>query len=295
MADLSSTRVFGKLTVLHDALLKANAEITGNLTAANFIGKGSSITDLNANNLTSGTVNNARLPTTATRWPQFAEVTGKPATYPASTHTHPWAQITGQPATATRWPSFAEVTGRPTTYPATAHTHPWSEVTGQPVTATRWPSFAEVTGKPSSYTPSTHNHALTDVTGLTTALDGKRDVSDTFFRAYSTEMRTFSAGTNAYLNLSTCSLFVMGGPVRDDMTSSLIFNEIPTVGVTSVKTFIIPADYIRTDHSIIFPSNIDWLDGTPDFVAAATAATPFMLIVLLQNGTRWIGSWRIQE
>lgn len=29
-------------------------------------------------------------------------------------HTHNWSQISGAPATATRWPSWGEVTGKPT-------------------------------------------------------------------------------------------------------------------------------------------------------------------------------------
>ena len=44
MADLASTRVFGKLMVMHEAIVKANAEIVGNVTAAKFIGNGSGLT-----------------------------------------------------------------------------------------------------------------------------------------------------------------------------------------------------------------------------------------------------------
>lgn len=40
-------------------------------------------------------------------------LTGKPSTFPPSSHTHPWSQVTGAPATATRWPSWGEVTGKP--------------------------------------------------------------------------------------------------------------------------------------------------------------------------------------
>lgn len=65
MADLSSTRVFGKLTVMHEAILKANAEITGDVTASSFAGDGSLLTNLNASNLDSGTVPEARLPASA--------------------------------------------------------------------------------------------------------------------------------------------------------------------------------------------------------------------------------------
>lgn len=105
----------------------------------------------------------------ATRWPTFAEVTGKPTSYTPSSHTHPWAQVTGQPAQATRWPTFDEVTDKPATYAPSGHTHTWAQVTGQPATATRWPTFAEVTGKPATYAPSGHTHPVSQVTGLGTA------------------------------------------------------------------------------------------------------------------------------
>lgn len=49
-------------------------------------------------------------------------VTGKPATYPATEHTHAWGNITGAPATATRWPAWGEVTGKPTSMPANGGT-----------------------------------------------------------------------------------------------------------------------------------------------------------------------------
>lgn len=168
MADLSSTRVFGKLTVMHDAILKANAQVAGTVTAGSFSGNGSSLTALNASNLSSGTVPDARLPTTAIRWPAFNEVTGKPSSYPA-----------------------------------TSHTHTWGEVTGQPATATRWPSFSEVTGKPSTYAPSTHSHPISGVTGLQDSLNSKRDANNTAFPRYDLA----SAVTTATLDLAQQQVF----------------------------------------------------------------------------------------
>ena len=41
----------------------------------------------------------------------------------------------------------------PTTFPSSSHTHPWSQVTDKPTTALRWPSWAEVTGKPTIPNP----------------------------------------------------------------------------------------------------------------------------------------------
>jgi hypothetical protein len=76
----------------------------------------------------------------------------------AASHTHPWSQVTEAPATATRWPAWGEVTGKPATMPPDAHTHAWAQVTGAPATATRWPAWGEVTGKPATMPPSTHTH-----------------------------------------------------------------------------------------------------------------------------------------
>lgn len=39
------------------------------------------------------------LPTTATRWPTWNEVTSKPTTFAPSSHTHAWGEISGKPAT----------------------------------------------------------------------------------------------------------------------------------------------------------------------------------------------------
>ena len=46
----------------------------------------------------------------------WASITGKPTTFPPSSHTHAWSEITGKPSSFT---------------PA-SHTHAWSEITGKP-------------------------------------------------------------------------------------------------------------------------------------------------------------------
>ena len=53
--------------------------------------------------------NDARVLAAATK----TELTNGLATKAAASHTHPWAQVTGQPATATRWPTWAEVSSKP--------------------------------------------------------------------------------------------------------------------------------------------------------------------------------------
>lgn len=44
-------------------------------------------------------------------------------------HTHPWSQITGVPVYATRWPDWTEVTGKPTTFPPSSHQHAAGDIT----------------------------------------------------------------------------------------------------------------------------------------------------------------------
>ena len=60
MADLASTRIFGRLTVIHEAILKANAEITGDLTVL-----GDIVGNIDADQINSGTLSTSRLPASA--------------------------------------------------------------------------------------------------------------------------------------------------------------------------------------------------------------------------------------
>lgn len=78
--------------------------------------------------------------------PSWGDITGKPSTFPAATHSHAWGDITGKPSTfpaATHSHAWGDITGKPSTFPATAHKHSWSELTGIPVYATRWPTASE--------------------------------------------------------------------------------------------------------------------------------------------------------
>ncbi|MFC3549453.1 tail fiber domain-containing protein [Lysobacter cavernae] len=59
----------------------------------------------------------------------WANLTGKPATFAPSAHTHVWADIINPPATSTRWPDWLEVTGRPAAFPPSAHTHAAADIT----------------------------------------------------------------------------------------------------------------------------------------------------------------------
>ena len=47
--------------------------------------------------------------------PSWGDITGKPATFPAATHSHSWSELTGVPVYAQRWPTAAEAGALPST------------------------------------------------------------------------------------------------------------------------------------------------------------------------------------
>ncbi|GAP66254.1 hypothetical protein MBSD_n1558 [Mizugakiibacter sediminis] len=92
-----------------------------------------------------------------------------------------WGAITGKPETATRWPTWLEVTGKPATFTPTAHTHDWADLINVPVYATRWPAWTDVTSKPATFPPDAHTHAIANVNGLQAALDAKAPLNAPVF------------------------------------------------------------------------------------------------------------------
>lgn len=89
-----------------------------------------------------------------------------------------WSHVTNKPAEATRWPTYAEVTGKPTEFTPSAHTHLWAHITDKPTTFT--PSahthlWAEITDKPATFTPSAHNHYNVISQGRQAAWSGTTD------------------------------------------------------------------------------------------------------------------------
>ncbi|QOP66265.1 minor tail protein [Arthrobacter phage Pippa] len=115
------------------------------------------------------------------------------ATRAPSSHTHPWADITGKPTIfATDWSSIASkplifptnwaniadvpatmpstwatVSGKPATFPST-----WATVSGKPTVFApdaHTHLWADLTDKPATFAPSAHSHIWTDLTGVPTA------------------------------------------------------------------------------------------------------------------------------
>lgn len=95
-------------------------------------------------------------------------------------------EIQQQVNAATQPPTWSSVTGKPETFPPTSHNHQVSQVVGLQaaldgkVSSVSW---ADVQSKPSTFTPSAHNHAISDVAGLQTALDSKTSLRVARFTA----------------------------------------------------------------------------------------------------------------
>ena len=123
------------------------------------------------------------------------------------TTTPDWTSVLNKPATATRWPAWGEVTGKPSTYAPSAHTHTIANVTGLQAaldgkaasshTHAYVPTSLTVNGKALSgnisltaadvgAAASNHSHSYLPLSGgtLTGSLTGAEIYNNGWFRAY---------------------------------------------------------------------------------------------------------------
>ena len=133
--------------------------------------------------------------------PTWDSVLNKPATFPATAHTHLKGEITGLTADLAALTSADTALGQRIDHLAAnldpaaldsiaeaaasigtlqtqldTHTHTAADITdfASAVVAVSPPvDWSSLTGKPSTFAPSAHNHTISEVTGLQTALDGK--------------------------------------------------------------------------------------------------------------------------
>ena len=125
--------------------------ISGNLTATEFIGTGRFLQSLNASNITSGTISDARLPNSIS------------------------SNITGNAATATRWASSRTIT-----------------LAGDTTGSVSLNGSSDVT-LTVAVNDDSHNHTIANVDGLQTALDGKASATNNFVESTTvTEIITLS-------------------------------------------------------------------------------------------------------
>lgn len=72
----------------------------------------------------------------------WESVTGKPATYPPSEHSHSWGDITGKPASftpASHSHLWDEIVDKPSSFPPSSHTHSASNITSGTISYSRLP------------------------------------------------------------------------------------------------------------------------------------------------------------
>ncbi|MER7109683.1 tail fiber domain-containing protein [Streptomyces sp. NPDC000229] len=95
----------------------------------------------------------------------WSNLSGKPATFPPSAHSHKWADITDAPTSlppTSHTHDWSQVTNKPTAFAPTAHEHDWSELNNVPATfapSSHSHSWSSITSKPSTFPPSSHSHS----------------------------------------------------------------------------------------------------------------------------------------
>ena len=115
----------------------------------------------------------AKFPPTA-HTHDYASITDKPTTFEPSAHDHDYASITGKPAKfppAAHSHVKADVTDFPTAFPPAAHSHVKADVTDFPTTmppSAHSHAYADITSKPTTFAPSAHSHAYADITSKPT-------------------------------------------------------------------------------------------------------------------------------
>ena len=100
----------------------------------------------------------------ATDW---ADITGKPSSFPPSTHTHAIADTTGLQSVLDAKADDSDLAGKANT----THTHIISDTTGLQTALDGKADDSDLASKANTV----HTHAIADTTGLQTALDGKVD------------------------------------------------------------------------------------------------------------------------
>lgn len=151
----------------------------------------------------------------------WGSVTGKPSTFPPSSHTHPWG----------------EVTGKPTEFPPSAHTHPVSDVIGLTATLSGksrgilpWSAGTYLPGEPAIYAGSLYAARVetTDAPIVSAALGGPVSTVPGEWHLNSTG----TISTNVDAGTETVSL--MNGTASSPSSSALIEDDTHTgwVGMT---------------------------------------------------------------
>lgn len=108
--------------------------------------------------------------------------------------------------------TWSDVTGKPTTFPPSSHSHAISDVTGLQTaldgksSTSHTHAWGDITGKPTTFTPTAHSHVIADVTNLQTTLDGKANTAHTHVIANVTDFPSQTGNAGKFLQTNGTSL-----------------------------------------------------------------------------------------
>lgn len=146
------------------ATISGNSTDTGRLLSLSPMGRLTAVDPSSATDV----ANKRYVDTTVSNGTTWANTSGKPTTFPPSSHTHTKAQITDLDASTTATANSMaqrDSGGRlaVTTPTSTGHATTKAYVDNAIVDAKKW---VNLTGVPSSFTPSTHTHTTSQITNL---------------------------------------------------------------------------------------------------------------------------------
>lgn len=183
----------------------------------------------------------------------WAKLTGVPATFPSSAHTHDWADVTGTPTTVAGY-GITDVytkTAADARYSPLAHTHPWADVTGAPTTLAGYgiTDAYTKTASDARFAALAHTHAWADVTGTPTTLAGY-GIADAYTKTASDARYATLAHTHAWADVTGTPTTLAGYGIVDAYTkvaSDARFAPIavPWASITGTPTTV--AGYGITD------------------------------------------------
>lgn len=108
--------------------------------------------------------------------------------------------------------TWSDVTGKPSTFPPSSHTHSISDVTSLQTaldgksSISHTHAWGDITGKPATFTPTAHSHVIADVTNLQTTLDGKASTAHTHVIANITDFPSQTGNAGKFLQTNGTSL-----------------------------------------------------------------------------------------
>ena len=215
----------------------------------------------------------------------WSNITGKPAKFPPTAHTHDYASITDKPTTfepSAHDHDYASITGKPTTFEPSAHDHDYASITGKPAKfppAAHSHVKADVTDFPTAFPPAAHSHVKADVTDFPTAFPPaahshvKADVTD-----FPTTMPP-SAHSHAYADITSKPTTFAPSAHSHAVTAYVRYTGNGAASrVLTLSASIMPAAILimRDDTGMVFywlPPLVAYLGGNVQLYANAISVT----------------------